>query len=323
MADERNEMQEQAGQDAAVPGQDGLVFRAMLVREVQEATRTVPVVMSTGSIDSHGEIVEQIWRLERFLSNPVFLWAHNSREMPLGTVEDVKKEGDNLVGVVRFAGADVNPMAEQVFQAYRQKVMRGVSVGFLPHEIRMERRDDKDVVVLSDNELFELSAAPLPANAEALSRMHLRSMAMARKTPAGEAPQPNTPPPREKETEVDMKELEAANRAALDENALLKQRIDALDAARAEQQKRAEAAEAALVHHEVSGLVGKKITPKEAENLVKFAAQNRELYLEYLGAVKERPDMGLVKDVPAPTMGATPPVVTAAEDISTRAAARQ
>ena len=70
-----------------------------------------------------------------------------------------------------FASAKANPLAEQVWQSVQERTLRAVSVGFKPREVRKETRDDKDVYVLSDNDLYEISVVPIPSNPEALTRM--------------------------------------------------------------------------------------------------------------------------------------------------------
>ena len=163
------------------------------VRSVDAEKRTVDVVASTEAVDSHGTVIVQDWNLERFQRNPVVLWAHNATlgmdELPIGRCTRCEVVNGQLEATIQFAGADVNPRAEQVFQAYRQGYLRAVSVGFYPHSYRWEMRDDVDVLVLSQNELFELSCVPVGSNPDALARA-----LAARSTPDGRAPaEINTP----------------------------------------------------------------------------------------------------------------------------------
>lgn len=162
--------------------------RAAVVRSIDAERRTVEVVASTETEDGHGTILVQDWDLARYASNPVVLWAHNATlgmdELPIG--RSIRHEVVNgaLECTIQFAGADVNPRAEQVFQAYRQGFLRAVSVGFNPRSYRWEERDGREVLVLYDNELLELSCVPIGSNPDALAR----AMA-ARSTPAPVAPE--------------------------------------------------------------------------------------------------------------------------------------
>jgi HK97 family phage prohead protease len=172
--------------------------RAADVRSVDAEKRTVEVIASTEAVDSHGTVLVQDWNLERFARNPVVLWAHNATlgmdELPIGRCTRCEVVNGQLEATIQFAGADVNPRAEQVFQAYRQGYLRAVSVGFYPHSYRWEMREDVEVLVLSQNELFELSCVPVGSNPDALARA-----LAARSTPVGRAPAENNTPMTEEE----------------------------------------------------------------------------------------------------------------------------
>lgn len=155
---------------------DVLGFTAR-VRAVAADKRTVDVIASTDAQDRYGEIVEQVWQLDAYQANPVVLYAHDSRELPIGKAENIRVEDGQLVATLRFVGAEVNPRAEQVWQLVQEGVLRAVSVGFIPHTYRWEKRDDREVLVLTDNELVEISVVPVPANPEALARMRARALA--------------------------------------------------------------------------------------------------------------------------------------------------
>lgn len=170
----------------AVRAEFSIAVRATPAGAKPAGDRTIEFVASTDGVDRYGEIVAQDWNLDAFQKNPVFLWAHKRDELPIGSVDATKIESGKLIARVRFAGADVNPRAEQVYQAYKQGFMRAVSVGFMPSDARVELHDGVEVFVLSGNELRELSAVPVPGNADALmldadrpkQRERIRTMAV-------------------------------------------------------------------------------------------------------------------------------------------------
>jgi HK97 family phage prohead protease len=178
----------------------GLVFRSLGVRSINKEERSIEVVASTDSVDSYGEIVAQNWKLDRYLANPVVLFAHQSRALPVGRAEDVMVRDGALQAKFIFATAEANPLAEQVWQSIAQKTLRGVSVGFMPATVRMEKRDDKEVWVLDDNELFEISMTPVPANPNGLAKMKARAFETYR---AGASPS------RDEVTHMDPEKLKA------------------------------------------------------------------------------------------------------------------
>ena len=169
--------------DAELPAKDAsanserMVTRShgLRIRAVREADREADFIASTECIDSYDEIVEQVWDLDRYLGNPVVLFAHDSRSLPIGQCTSVGVRNGNLECTIRFASAEANPMAENVWQSVKEKTLRAVSVGFVPRDVRREMRDGDEVYVLSDNELHEISVVPIPANPEALAKMRARA----------------------------------------------------------------------------------------------------------------------------------------------------
>lgn len=160
-----------------VPVAGDLLTCALRIKRSAKDTRSIDVIASTEAVDSYGEIVEQSWDLARYKANPVVLFAHNSRELPIGSARDVKVEDGALVATLDFVSAEANPKAEQVWQLIQQGALRAVSVGFRPRTVRSEKRDGKEVYVLADNELHEISVVPIPANPEALARARARALA--------------------------------------------------------------------------------------------------------------------------------------------------
>jgi HK97 family phage prohead protease len=151
------------------------VTRAYQIRLASEEQRSVDVIASTDAQDSYGDIVEQVWDLERYGANPVVLFAHNSRELPIGKASDIGVVDGQLRAKLHFVDAKANPLAEQVWQSIKQGSLRAVSVGFYPKDVRWEKRDGREVMVLSNNELLEISVTPVPANPDALAQLHARA----------------------------------------------------------------------------------------------------------------------------------------------------
>lgn len=227
--------------DAAGSGGEGrgthdaldLCVREFSVRAMSDAPSGSPdecwvdVIASTDAIDSYDEIVEQSWDLKRYAANPVILWAHQSRELPIGRASNVGVVDGKLQMRIHFCDAAANPMGPQVYAQYKGGFMKAVSVGFYPRDVRMEVRDGREVFVLANNVLLECSCTPIGANPEALAKSHARIKALATK-----------------------KESPGAERAIATENIMdLEKQKAALDAANSEREaavKRASDAEKAL-----------------------------------------------------------------------------
>ncbi|GMV19016.1 MAG: hypothetical protein AMXMBFR56_72400 [Polyangiaceae bacterium] len=133
-------------------------------------------VASDESVDSYNSVIKADgWELEQFSRNPVILFGHASRELPIGK-GTAWVEGKSLLLDVEFFGADANPMAEQAMRIVDQGVM-GVSVGFEPLEYayNAERETGDEWVDMFNppldytrSRLLEVSVVTLPANPNAL-----------------------------------------------------------------------------------------------------------------------------------------------------------
>lgn len=157
-----------------------ILSRAFGLKSLDQSERTCDFIASTDAVDSYEEVVEQDWDTTRFMKNPVILFGHQSRELPIGhatrcEVVTAKGGKKQLECTIKFATAEANPMAEQVWQSVIQGTLRAVSVGFCPGDVRFEKREGKGIYVLSKNELHEISVVPIPANPEALAKMRAKA----------------------------------------------------------------------------------------------------------------------------------------------------
>lgn len=140
-------------------------------------------VASDESVDAVGDIISVGgWELNRFQKNPVLLWAHDQRSLPIGVVNKVWKgraEGKKaLMTESSFHGADLNPHAELVKGLVEAGALPGVSVGFIPKEFVFPKTEEERRsiglgefgVLHVKQELIELSVVPVPANGNALRK---------------------------------------------------------------------------------------------------------------------------------------------------------
>ena len=133
---------------------------------------TAIFVMSTSSVDRHGDIVEQeSWILEHFMNNPAFFWGHRSNEFPLGKWLRVYFEVDPqnpgkqmLVGEAEFA-VNVHPDIQRAWDHVVRGDLNMVSVGFIPHVVDYEEKSDS--FILKQCELMECSLVGIGSNRRA------------------------------------------------------------------------------------------------------------------------------------------------------------
>lgn len=134
---------------------------------VNHDARTLRIIVSTPARDRQGDIVEPAGLdFAAYLDNPVVLWAHDLTRPPIGRILDIDVGVSAVTATVQFAET---PFAREVFDLYAEGFLHAWSVGFLPRD--WERLDDGEhgFRILAA-EVVEVSAVPVPANPETLTR---------------------------------------------------------------------------------------------------------------------------------------------------------
>jgi len=131
-----------------------------------------PWVFSTYDVDRYDERVDQKgWELERFLENPVVLWAHCHSIPAIGIVSDLSVQ-DALSGRIRFNSKDFDEFGWSIGERVKAGVLRAASVGMLVKEVEwIDKRKNPDEtcdLIIRKQELLELSICNVPANPFAL-----------------------------------------------------------------------------------------------------------------------------------------------------------
>lgn len=130
-------------------------------------------VASSNRIDRYGDIIEQEWALDDFMKNPVFLWSHNSWGEPIGWVREFEANAERTETIARveFAPAGHDPFVDKLVRAVNMRLIRAVSVGFMPVEMedRLDERGRWDGYRFLRSQLIELSLCTIPANPDALN----------------------------------------------------------------------------------------------------------------------------------------------------------
>lgn len=158
--------------------------------------RVITITGSDESIDRYnsrilvdgewnGKKYGQGWKLDEYRRNPVFMPLHDYGDVPVGQSLDVYVdsvgERKRLRFIILFTSKEENPFGDTMHRLYRGGFMRASSVGWMPSDIircmdedqmkEFGMADDHDMfspVVYPTNELYELSAVPIPGNPNAL-----------------------------------------------------------------------------------------------------------------------------------------------------------
>jgi HK97 family phage prohead protease len=137
------------------------------VKQLDENGNVFRFIISSSNPDRDKDVIEVGgWHFENYNKNPVVLFGHNYRSLPVATGSPPRVEGDKVLSDADFAATKSDAFAETVRQYVKAKVLRASSVGFDPLKWMFnEQRCGYDFV---EQELLEWSIVPVPANAEAL-----------------------------------------------------------------------------------------------------------------------------------------------------------
>lgn len=135
------------------------------VRNVDEDNRRVQVVVSTGDLARDDAIIDQRgWDFSNYDRNPVVLWAHDDRSLPIAkAVPSLRVQTDNeLVETHEFA---THAHAEEVWQLVKGGFVSATSVRWLPGKTTVKQLNGRSVLVFTEgHELLESSYVPIPAD---------------------------------------------------------------------------------------------------------------------------------------------------------------
>ena len=141
------------------------------IKQLDVEERTVEFVISTDTIDRDTDIITlDGWDLAHYRNNPVVLWAHQSRELPIAKSVEVDIQDGALRSVAKFAERESYPFADTVFQLLRGGFLNATSVGFMVTQWEWAADEDARPMGwdITGAELLEYSVVPVPSNPDAL-----------------------------------------------------------------------------------------------------------------------------------------------------------
>lgn len=167
------------------------------VLALDETSRTIRHVISTGTLDRSNRMVEPNgWKLSTFRENPVVLANHDySIENIIGTATDVRVENDALVSTTRFAETGLGDVAFRLVQAglarswsVGWKGMKLHRIGEVEDCARCQAAGKVDYGVhYTQQELLEYSLVAIPANPDAVMGLQAAGLLTRRDVGAWQA----------------------------------------------------------------------------------------------------------------------------------------
>jgi HK97 family phage prohead protease len=145
---------------------------SFVVSNVQD--RHAIFIASSEDKDRYGDIIRvNGWDLTNYKANPIVLFGHQSRNLPIGSAK-AWIEGTQLFADVEFAAKEVYDFADSVYKLVKAGFLNAVSVGFQPTKMPNEIKDPDTNKWTGGyefiaQELLELSVVPVPALPGALA----------------------------------------------------------------------------------------------------------------------------------------------------------
>ena len=113
----------------------------------EEEDRVLRFCGSDETPDRDNDILEASgWKLDEYIKNPVFLWAHSYHELPVGKAINVMIDAaaKKLIFDVKFPTAEEYPFADTVYKLYKGGYLKATSVGF--QGVKFKTRDEPEVL---------------------------------------------------------------------------------------------------------------------------------------------------------------------------------
>jgi HK97 family phage prohead protease len=141
--------------------------------------RLLRFTITTGAVDRDRDRINVAgWNFDNFRKNPVVLWAHDGRQLPVGKAVALDPSADRVSATVKFLPAEgygeAGAFADSVYRMAKDEWLWATSVGFRP--MKWDFTDDKDRgaddwwpgIDFHECELVEFSLCTVPSNPEAL-----------------------------------------------------------------------------------------------------------------------------------------------------------
>lgn len=137
------------------------------VKAVNDEERRITFVISTNDQDrSEDIIIPKGIDFTDYLTNPVVPYGHNYGGKSYGRGENLRVEGNKVIGDVVFPPEGDFPDADIVYKLYKNKFQHAVSIGFIPIDYELNPKS-KYGIIYTKISMLEFSLVLVPDNPKA------------------------------------------------------------------------------------------------------------------------------------------------------------
>lgn len=111
-------------------------------------------------------------KIANFLKNPVVLFGHDYRSIPVGTATEISVAANQITATWKWLTGD--PFADRVRNAWEQGVLRATSIGLNP--MKWSYDEERRGYDFEEWDLLEFSICPVPMNPEAVRTLSAKGI---------------------------------------------------------------------------------------------------------------------------------------------------
>jgi len=132
-----------------------------------DEAKTFRFIGTSEAKDRDNEIVLiDAWDFSNYKNNPITLWGHENRSLPIGKTVAILKDEVKKVIYFDIEFSESYDFAKTVKGLVEEGILRATSVGFRVNDWEWDEKSD--ALVFTKTELFEISIVNVPANQDAV-----------------------------------------------------------------------------------------------------------------------------------------------------------
>lgn len=143
------------------------------VKSIDDDNRIIEFTATKELADYDGDIVKvDGLDISKIKKNKSFLWSHQNRDLPVGKILKMWRDGKTIKGKAQLTSEADYPFGFTVYKLIKGGYINNVSISFIPDYKTMEYKEDKKtgkhVRIINNSTLLEVSAVNIGANNAAM-----------------------------------------------------------------------------------------------------------------------------------------------------------